>query len=124
MFVKGEPNIKANLNLRVHHGMSFTHLATWKVRHESAGRGKLHDEVSAPTTTQDETKTDELRNPLPQTTLRPIFMSKDFSYWMMNREYYLKYSQTYGPFDLDGASDYDGLKSQVAEDSCCPARPF
>jgi hypothetical protein len=39
---------------------------------------------------------------------------------MMNREYFLKYSQTYGPFDLDGASDNDGLDSQVAEDFCCP----
>jgi hypothetical protein len=42
---------------------------------------------------------------------------------MMNREYFLKYSLD-GPFDLDGASDNDGLNSQVAEDFCCPARPF
>jgi hypothetical protein len=34
-----------------------------KVRRESAARGKLHVEVSSPTTTQDETKTEE-RNPL------------------------------------------------------------
>jgi hypothetical protein len=95
-----------------------------KVRHESAARGKLHDEVSSPTATQDETKTKEVRNPLPQTTLRPSFRSKDFSDWMMNREYFLKYSQTCGPFDLYGASDNDGLHSQVAEDFCCPARPF
>jgi hypothetical protein len=39
-------------------------------------------------------------------------------------KYFLKYSQTYEPFDLDGASDNDGLYSQVAEDCCCPARPF
>jgi hypothetical protein len=94
------------------------------VRPESAARGKLHDEVSSPTTTQEETKTEEVRNPLPQTTLRPVFRSKDFSDWMMNREYFPKYSQTYGPFDLDGASDSDGLNSQVAEDFCCSARPF
>jgi hypothetical protein len=56
--------------------------------------------------------------------LRPAFRSKDFSGRMMNREYFLKYSQTYGPFDLDGASDNDGLNSQVAEDFCCPERPF
>jgi hypothetical protein len=43
---------------------------------------------------------------------------------MMNRGYFPKYSQTYGPFDLDGASDNDGLYSQVAEDFCCPARPL
>jgi hypothetical protein len=43
---------------------------------------------------------------------------------MMNREYFLKYSQTYGPFELDGANDNDGLNSQVAEDFCCSARPF
>jgi hypothetical protein len=41
---------------------------------------------------------------------------------MMNKEYFLKYSQTYGHFDLDGASDNDGLNSQVAEDLCCTAR--
>jgi hypothetical protein len=34
------------------------------------------------------------------------------------------YSSTYGPFDLDGGSDNDGLDSQVAEGFCCPARPF
>jgi hypothetical protein len=95
-----------------------------KVRHESAARGKLQDEVSSPTATQDETKTKKVRNPLPQTTLRPVFRSKDFSDWMMNRGYFLKYSMTYGPFDLDGASDNDGLNSQVAEDFSCPARPF
>jgi hypothetical protein len=95
------------------------------VRPESAARGKLQDEVSSSTTTQEKTKTEEVRNPLPQTTLRPVLRSKDFSDWMMNREYFLKYSQTYGPFDLlDGASDNDGLNSQVAEDFCCPARPF
>jgi hypothetical protein len=43
---------------------------------------------------------------------------------MMNKEYFLKYSRTYETFDLDGASDNDGLNSQVAEDFCCPARPF
>jgi hypothetical protein len=43
---------------------------------------------------------------------------------MMNRKYLLQYSQTYGPFDLDEASDKNGLNSQVAEDFCCPARPF
>jgi hypothetical protein len=63
-----------------------------KVRHESAARGKLQDEVSSPTPTQEETKTEEVRNPLPQTTLRQVFRSKDFSDWMMNREYFLKYS--------------------------------
>jgi hypothetical protein len=94
------------------------------VRHESAARGKLQGEFSSPTTTQDETKTKEVRNPLPQTTLRPIFRSKDFSDWIMNREYFLKCSHIYGPFDLDGASDNDGLDSQVAEDFCCPVRPF
>ena len=94
------------------------------MRPESAARGKLQDEVSSPTATQEETRTEEVRDPLPQTTLRPVFRSKDFSDWMMNREYFLKYSQTYGPFDLDGASDNDGLNSQVAEDFCCPARPF
>jgi hypothetical protein len=63
--------------------------------------------------------------PLPQTTLlRPIFRNKDFSDCMMNREYFLKYSQTYGPFDLDGVSDNDGVNSSVAEDFCCPASPF
>jgi hypothetical protein len=41
---------------------------------------------------------------------------------MMNIENFLKYSQTYGPFDF--SSDNDGLNSQVAEDFCCPARPF
>jgi G3E family GTPase len=87
-----------------------------KVRHESAARGKLHGEVSSPATTQDETKTEEARNPLPQTTLRPVFRSKGFNDSMMNREYFLKYSQAYGPFDLDRASDNDGLNSQVAED--------
>jgi hypothetical protein len=87
-----------------------------KVRPESAARGKLHDEVSSPTTTWYETKTEKVRTPLPQTTLRLVFRSKDFSGWMMNREYFLKYSRTYGPFDLDGASDNDGLISQVAED--------
>jgi hypothetical protein len=81
------------------------------VRPESAARGKLQDEVSFPTTTKDETKTEEVRDPLPQTTLRPFFRSKDFSDWMMNRGYFLKYYQTYGPFDLDGASDNDGLNS-------------
>jgi hypothetical protein len=96
-----------------------------KVRPESAACGKLQGEVSSPTTTQDEIKTKEVRSPLPQTTLRPFFRSKDFSDMMMNREYFLKYSQTYGPFDLDGASDNDdGLNSQVAEDFRCPARPF
>jgi hypothetical protein len=96
-----------------------------KVRLESEARGKLQDEVSSPTTTQEETKTNKVRNPLPQTTLRPIFRSKDSSDGMMNRENYLKYSQTYGPFDLDGANENDGLdNSQVAEDFCCPARPF
>jgi hypothetical protein len=49
------------------------------VRHDSAARGKLQDEVSSPTTTRDETKTEEVRNPLPQTTLRPVSRSKDFS---------------------------------------------
>jgi hypothetical protein len=92
------------------------------VRPESAARGKLHDAVSSPTTTMEETKTEEVRNPLPQTTLRPVFRSKDFSDWMMNTEYFLKCSETYGPFDLDGASDNDGLSSQVAEIFCCPAR--
>jgi hypothetical protein len=44
---------------------------------------------------------------------------------MMNiREYFLKYSKTYGPFDLDGASDNDGLNSPMAENFCSPARPF
>jgi hypothetical protein len=95
-----------------------------KVRPESAACGKLHDEVSSPTATHDETKTEEVRYPLPQTTLRPFFRSKDFSDGMMNKEYFLKYSQTYEPFDLDGACDNDGLNSQVAEDFCCPARPF
>jgi hypothetical protein len=95
-----------------------------KVRPESAARGKLQDEVSSSTATHDETKTKEVRDPLPQTTLRPVFRSKDFSDWRMNREYFLKYSQTYGPFDLNGASDNDGFNSQVAEDFCCPARPF
>jgi hypothetical protein len=95
-----------------------------KVRPESAARGKLHDEVSSPTATQEDIKTKYVRNPLPQTTLRPVFRSKDFSDWMMNREYFVKYSQTYGPFDLDGASDNDGLNSQAAENFCCPARPF
>jgi hypothetical protein len=56
----------------------------------------------------------KVRDPLPQTRVRPVFRSKDFSDWMMNR----------GPFDLDGASDNDGLNSQVAENFCCPARPF
>jgi hypothetical protein len=41
---------------------------------------------------------------------------------MMNREYFLKYSQTYGPFDLDGASD--GLNSQVAEDFLLSGAPI
>jgi hypothetical protein len=63
-----------------------------KVRHESVARGKLQDEVSSPTATHEETKTKEVRNPLPQTTLGPFFRSKDFSDWMMNREYFLKYS--------------------------------
>jgi hypothetical protein len=95
-----------------------------QVRPESAARGKLQSEVSSPTTTHDETKREEVRNPLPQTTLRPFFRSKDFSEWMMNMVYFLKYSQTYGPFDLNGASDNDGLNSQVAEGFCCPPRPF
>jgi hypothetical protein len=95
-----------------------------KVRPKSKACGKLHNEVSSSTATQEKTKTEEVRNPLPQTTWRPVFRSKDFSDWMMNGEYFLKYSQTYGPFDLDGASDNDGLNSQVAEDFCCPARPF
>jgi hypothetical protein len=44
---------------------------------------------------------------------------------MMNREYFHKYSKKYGPFDLDGASDNDGLNSQVPHPSfCCPKRPF
>jgi hypothetical protein len=43
---------------------------------------------------------------------------------MMNRKYFLKYSLAYGPFDLDGPSDNDGLSSQVAEDFYGPARPF
>jgi hypothetical protein len=44
---------------------------------------------------------------------------------MMNRECFLKHSQTYGPFDLDGASDNDGINSSVAEDDFgCPASPF
>jgi hypothetical protein len=90
------------------------------VRIESAARGKLRYEVLSPTAaTHDETKTEEVRNSLPQTTLRPVFRSKDYSDLMMNRKYFLKYSQTYGPFDLDGASDNDGLhNSQVAEDFC------
>jgi hypothetical protein len=92
-----------------------------KVRPESAACGKLHDEVSSPIATQEETKIEEVRNPLPQTTLRPVFRSKDFTDWMMNREYFLNYSQTYGPFDLDGANDNNGLNSKVAEDFCCPA---
>jgi hypothetical protein len=50
-----------------------------KVRHESATRGKLQGEVSSPTTTHDETKTEEVQNPSPQTTLRPFFRSKDYS---------------------------------------------
>jgi hypothetical protein len=95
-----------------------------KVRHESAASNKLHGEVSSPTTAKSVTKRKEVRNPLPQTTLRPIFRSKDFSDMMMNSEYILKYSQTYGHFDLDGGSDNDGLNFQVAEDFCCPARPF
>jgi hypothetical protein len=80
-----------------------------KVRPESAARGKLQYEVSSPIATHEETTTKEVRTPLPQTTLRLVFTSKDFSDWMMNREYFLKYSHTYGPFDLDGASDNDGL---------------
>jgi hypothetical protein len=36
---------------------------TGKVRPLSAARGKLQGEVSSPTTTQDETKTEEVRNP-------------------------------------------------------------
>jgi hypothetical protein len=86
------------------------------LRHEPAACGKLQDEVSSPTTTQDETKTEKVRNPLPQTTLRLVLRSKDFSDWMMNMEYFLKHSQTCGPFDLDGASDNYGLNSQVPED--------
>jgi hypothetical protein len=50
-----------------------------KVRPESAACGKLHDEFSSPKATQEETKTEEIRSPLPQTTLRPIFRSKDLS---------------------------------------------
>jgi hypothetical protein len=42
---------------------------------------------------------------------------------MLNREYFLNRSQTYGPFDLDGARNNDGLNYQVAEGFCCPARP-
>jgi hypothetical protein len=95
-----------------------------KVKHESAARGKLEDEVSSPTTTHDEIKAEEVRDPLPQTTLQLVLRSKDFSDWMMYREYFLKYSQTYGPFDLDRASDNEGLNSQVAEIFCCPARSF
>jgi hypothetical protein len=91
-----------------------------KVRHDLAACGKLHDKVSSPTTTQDETKREQVRNPLSQTTLRPFLRSKDLSDWMMNREYFRKYSQTYGPFDFDGANN----NSQVAEDFFCPARPF
>jgi hypothetical protein len=41
--------------------------------------------------------TEEVRNPLPQTTLRPIFRSKNFSDWMINREYFLS---TLRPTDL------------------------
>jgi hypothetical protein len=61
-----------------------------KVRLESAARGKVHGDVSSPTTIQDETKTKEVRHPLPQTTLRQVFRSKDYSDWMMNREDFLK----------------------------------
>ena len=43
---------------------------------------------------------------------------------MLNREYFLRYAEEYGPFDLDGACDNDGNNTQVAEDFCCPARPF
>jgi hypothetical protein len=81
------------------------------VRHEPAARGKLQGDVSSPTATQGETKTKEVRNPL-----KPIFRSKDFGEWMMNREYFLKYTHTFGPFDLDGASDNDSLNFQVAGD--------
>jgi hypothetical protein len=75
----------------------------------------LQDEVSSPTATPEETKTEEARNPLPQTTLRQVFRSKDFSDWMMNREYFLKYSQTYGPFDLGGASDVDDILDELKD---------
>jgi hypothetical protein len=50
-----------------------------KVRPKSATLGKLHGEVSSPTSAMDENKTKEVRDPLPQTTLRPFFRSKDFS---------------------------------------------
>jgi hypothetical protein len=49
------------------------------MRNESAARGKLQSEVSSPTATHDETKTEEVRNSLPQTTLMPIFRRKDLS---------------------------------------------
>jgi hypothetical protein len=75
-----------------------------KARPELVARGKLHGEVSSSETTHNETKTEEVRNPLPQTSLRPVFWSKNFSDKIMNREYFLKYSQTCGPFDLDGTS--------------------
>jgi hypothetical protein len=42
----------------------------------------------------------------------------------MNREYFLMYSHTYGPFDLDGASDNDGLNFQVAEDFLLSGAPI
>ena len=63
-----------------------------KVRTELAARGKLQDEVPSPTTTQEETKTEEVRYLLPQMTLRLVFRSKDFNDWMMNREYFMKCS--------------------------------
>jgi hypothetical protein len=43
---------------------------------------------------------------------------------MLNREYFLKNSQTYGPFDLDGASGNDGMDSQVAEDLLLSGAPI
>jgi hypothetical protein len=92
-----------------------------KVRTGLAATNTLQDEGLSPTTTQ---VTQQEQSPLVRATLQPDCISKDFSDWMLHRDYFLKYDKEFGPSDLDGASDNDGRNSQVTGNFCCPAQPF
>ena len=68
---------------------------------------------------------EEVRTPSPRTLEREEGLQDFYRDWMLDREYFHKYSRQYiRPFDLDGASDNDGMTSQVLTNYCCPTRPF
>ena len=92
-----------------------------KVRTGLAATSTLQDEGLSPTTTQ--VTRQEQSSPV-RATLHPDYTSKDFSDWMLDRDYFLKYDKEFGPFDLDGPFDNDGMNSQVTGCFCCPAQPF